>query len=412
MTPKLWGGIECSHVHLWDRTVDQLDLTGHGDRPGDLDLVAGLGLNVLRYPLLRDRIAPGLIADADWSWPDERLRLLGHHGIRPVVTLQHHGTRHLDTDLRDDRFASDLADYAGAVARRYPWLRDYTPVNEPLTTARFSCLYGHWFPHVQSQHSFLRAVVVQVKATILCMQRVREVNREARLIYTGELGWTQSTPALRYQADFENERRWLALDLLCGRVLPGHPFYDQLLAAGLSEADLGWLEENHCPPDVLGCDYYPTSERVLDERLQLYPQWSHGGNDFEAYADVHAALAEDFRPLGLEQTLLIAWERYGLKLAITEVHLNGPAHARVAWLEHALGVARNLGARGVPIEAVCAWALFGTQDWDSLLTEDNGFYEPGAFDVRGGQPVPTALADTIRRMTRDAAEAVPEAPPT
>ena len=40
-----------------------------------------------------------------------------------------------------------LAQHAENVARRYPWLEMFTPVNEPLTTARFSGLYGHWYPH-------------------------------------------------------------------------------------------------------------------------------------------------------------------------------------------------------------------------------------------------------------------------
>jgi dTDP-4-dehydrorhamnose reductase len=45
------------------------------------------------------------------------------------------------------------------VAARYPWLRDYTPVNEPLTTARFSGLYGVWYPHHRNTHSFVRAPI-------------------------------------------------------------------------------------------------------------------------------------------------------------------------------------------------------------------------------------------------------------
>ena len=43
------------------------------------------------------------------------------------------------------------------VAERYPWVRRYTPVNEPLTTARFSALYGLWYPHVRDDAAFLRA---------------------------------------------------------------------------------------------------------------------------------------------------------------------------------------------------------------------------------------------------------------
>ena len=60
--------------------------------------------------------------------------------------LVHHGSGPAGTDLLDEGFAEGLARFARAVAERFPWVEDWTPVNEPLTTARFSALYGHWYP--------------------------------------------------------------------------------------------------------------------------------------------------------------------------------------------------------------------------------------------------------------------------
>ncbi|WP_206667357.1 hypothetical protein, partial [Salmonella enterica] len=62
--------------------------------------------------------------------------------LRPIVGLVHHGSGPPHTHLLDPAFAAGLAAFAGEVARRFPWVEDYTPVNEPLTTARFSALYG------------------------------------------------------------------------------------------------------------------------------------------------------------------------------------------------------------------------------------------------------------------------------
>jgi dTDP-4-dehydrorhamnose reductase len=39
-------------------------------------------------------------------------------------------------------------------------------------------------------------------------------------------------------------------------------------------------------------------------------------------------------------------------------------------------------------------------DWASLLTEDRGLYEPGAFDARRTPPRPTAIAAAIRALAR------------
>src|SRR3712207_7094329 len=46
---------------------------------------------------------------------------------------------------------------------------------------------------------------------------------------TEDLGRTFATPKLQYQADYENLRRWLSLDLLTGRVDWSHPWYGKLL---------------------------------------------------------------------------------------------------------------------------------------------------------------------------------------
>ena len=52
-----------------------------------------------------------------------------------------------------------------AVAARYPWVRDWTPVNKPLTTARFSALYGYWYPHTKDERLFWTALSASIQST-------------------------------------------------------------------------------------------------------------------------------------------------------------------------------------------------------------------------------------------------------
>src|ERR1051325_7764075 len=117
---------------------------GDDARACDLDLFASLGIKAMRYPVLWERTAPEGLSRADWSWPDARLSRLRELNLRPVVGLVHHGGGPRDTSLVDTTFPENLAACARAVAERSPWVEDYTPVNEPLTTARFGGLYGHW----------------------------------------------------------------------------------------------------------------------------------------------------------------------------------------------------------------------------------------------------------------------------
>lgn len=396
---ELWAGVECTVNRVGDEYFDQLERNGHAKRLEDLDLFADLGVRAMRYPMLWERIAPKDLDHADWSWADERLGRLRELGIRPIVGLVHHGSGPRHTSLIDPAFPEGLAKFAQAFAERYPWVESYTPVNEPLTTARFSGLYGHWYPHGRDGLTFARALLTQCRAIALSMGAIREVNPAAQLVQTEDLAKTFSTPLLGYQADFENERRWLSFDLLCGRVNRDHPMWGHLRWLGVSEAELEVFLDEPCPPNVIGINHYLTSERFLDERVEHYPSSSHGGNGQHKYADVEAVRVCAEGLAGPRVLIREAWERYGLAIAVTEVHLGCTREEQLRWLYEVWDAAQELRGDGVDVRALTAWSLLGAYDWNSLLTRVDGYYEPGVFDLRSPRPRPTALA----RMLRDLA---------
>lgn len=393
-----WGGVECTVNRVGDLFFDQLERSGHAHRPDDVDRFASLGFRTLRFPALWERIAPHALEATDWAWVDERMARLRALGITPVVGLVHHGSGPRGTSLLDPGFATGLARYARAFAERFPWVEAYTPVNEPLTTARFSALYGHWYPHRRDAAAFVRALLTQCRAVTLAMGAVRAVNPAARLIQTEDLGRVWSTPALAYQADFENERCWLTWDLLTGRVDRTHALWPFLVGAGAGEAELDAFLGSPCPPDVVGVNHYVTSERFLDERLDFYPAHLHGGNGRDRYADVAAVRVLARGPAGIGALLGEAWARYGLPLALTEVHLGAAVEEQIRWLVEAWDEAHRARGAGADVRAVTVWALLGSFDWSSLLTREDNHYEPGCFDVREGTPRPTALAAVVRSL--------------
>lgn len=396
---ELWAGAECSVVRVRNRYVDQTELAGGAERAEeDIDRLAALGVRTVRLPVLWERTWPRERRRPDWSYPDRCLARLRELGIRPIVGLVHHGSGPPHTSLLEDSFASGLARFAGAVAERYPWVEDYTPVNEPLTTARFSALYGHWYPHARDSARFLRALLVQCRATRGAMRSIREVNPAARLVQTEDLGTTFSTPMLAYQARFENLRRFASLDLLCGRINAGHPLRRFLLKHGVSMQALGVFNEDPCPPDVIGVNHYVTSDRFLDEDMAKYPARVRGGNGIDAYADVEAVRVLGPCLPGHAALLETLWERYRRPLAITEAHIGCTSEEQVRWLVEAWKGARAAREAGADVRAVTAWSVFGAYDWDSLLTRRRGHYEPGLFDLRGGVVRPTALARVARDL--------------
>lgn len=394
--PELWAGLECTVNRVGDRFHDQCARSGHLGRDGDLERFAALGVTALRYPVLWEHVEPAQ-GVRDWSLPDARLPRLRALGVRPVVGLVHHGSGPRWTGLVDPVFPERLAAYARAAAERFPWVTEWTPVNEPLTTARFSGLYGHWYPHARDDRVFVRALLHQLRGTVLAMREIRAVNPRARLVLTEDMGRTTSTPRLAYEAAFQNARRWLSLDLLCGRVDEAHPLHGHLAGAGATAEELAFFREHAAPPDVVGLNYYVTSDRFVDERLELHPPWSHGGAA-EPFADVHAAIADPEGIAGHAWILRQAWERYGLPVALTEVHLGGPREEQLRWLAEAWAAACALRGEGVDVRALTVWSLLGTFDWDRLVTEERGHYEPGAFDLRAPAPRPTALASMTRAL--------------
>ena len=404
---EIWGGIECTVNRVGDQFLSQMALSGHLDRIEDLDRFAELGITAIRYPVLWELTAPDGPASADWSWPDARLARLRDLGIRPIVGLLHHGSGPMGTDLLDPAFPGKLAEYAGAVAERYPWVMDYTPVNEPLTTARFSALYGHWYPHRRDEASFFLAIATQCEGVAAAMRAIRRVTPAARLIQTEDMGEIFARPDLSGQAAYENERRWLSLDLLTGRVMPGHRMWDRLIAAGIDETRLRKLASDPCPPDVIGINHYLTSERLLDERLDRYPESSHGGNGRESYADIEAVRVCADGPGGWRWLLRATWERYGLPVAATEVHLGSTREEQLRWVTEVWTIARDLRADGADIRAVTVWSLLGAFGWNRLVTEAGGDYEPGVFDLRAAEPRPTAIAHLVSELAAGEAPSHP-----
>lgn len=405
---ELWAGPECTVNRVGDTYRDQLEESGFTQRLDDIDRLASLGIKRMRFPLLWERTAPHGPKQLDWRFADERLARLRELNVAPVAGLLHHGSGPGYTNLLDPDFPAKLAGYAQAVAERFPHIDAYTPVNEPLTTARFSGLYGFWYPHHSRDQSFVKALLNQVLGTVQAMRAIREVNASAQLVQTEDLGYTTSTPRLAYQAEFENLRRWLSFDLMCGKVGRTHRMWRYLVKHGASIAVLESLVDQPCAPDVMGINSYVTSERFLDDRLTRYPPELGGGNGRHRYADVETVRVRGHEIGGFLARLRETHERYHRPIALTEVHLSCTRDEQMRWLNEAWQSAQTARAEGVDVQAVTVWASFGAYDWDSLVTRKKGHYEPGTWDLRSGStPRETALAPLARQLAAGEAPSHP-----
>jgi dTDP-4-dehydrorhamnose reductase len=169
--------------------------------------------------------------------------------------------------------------------------------------------------------------------------------------------------------------------------------------AGISADELDFFLRHPMPPDIIGLNYYVTSERYIDEALEHYPHHTHGGNGIHHYADVEAVRVPLEAETGIKPLLREAWARYGLPMAVTEAHLHCHREHQCRWLRHICRAVSELkSAEDIDLRAVTAWAAFGSYGWDQLLRKPHGAYEPGIFDVRSGRPRPTAIAHMLRNI--------------
>ena len=398
---EIWGGIEGTINRVRDAFHDQSEYSGLYTREGDIDRIASLGIKMLRYPVLWEKHQPTIDTFIDWTFVEKSLTRLKELNVEPIAGLVHHGSGPMFVNFFDGSFEKGVENYARLVAEKFQWLEYYTPINEPLTTARFCGLYGHWYPHEANNLSFYKILLSELRATVMAMRAIREINPHAKLIQTEDLAKAYSTPLLKYQADLENHRRWISYDLLCGRVNKEHPFYNYLIkTVGLTEEELDYFQENYCLPEICGFNYYITSERYLDEDLSKYPKKFHGGNDTHTYADIHTVLVQLNEESGPSLLLREAYEHLQLPIAVTECHLRSTREEQMRWFNEMWETVNDLKKNGVDIRALTAWALFGLHGWNKLVTKPWGTYEPGVFNVRTGQPRSTALARLIKVLTK------------
>ena len=358
-------GIECSYPMTdrgrWRR--DEMAATRHYERwREDFELARELGVTHIRYgpPLHLIFIGPG---QYDWNWSDPVLAELKDFGPEPIVDLCHFGVPSWLANFQNPDLGAALAEYAGAFAQRYPWVRFYTPVNEIYVSARQSALDGRWNEQTRDEGAFVRAVVNLAVASIQMTGAIQAARSDAVFINSESSEFYQPCcpdDDIQQTAEFENERRFLPLDLIYSHgVSP--IMRDYLRKHGLSDDRYQWFMSNKPPRRaVLGLDYYEWNERLVsrDRRAR--------------------ALGELF---GWYVIATQYWERYRRTLMHTETNRADAGDAS-RWLWRQWHNVQLLRSTGVPIIGFTWYSLTDQIDWDRGIEEALGIVDPvGLFDL-------------------------------
>ncbi len=383
-----------------ERPIDEYELTEHYARwQEDLDLVQDAGADLLRWgvPWYRVNPAPGVF---DWTWVDQVIDRLTVLGIEPVVDLLHYGTPlWLAGEFASRDFPDRFATYAVAFAERYgDAVTSYTPVNEPMIHAQFAGEYAYWPPYRSGQQGLCTIAAAVSLAASRAQRGIRSVigdratfvHVDAGFRYVGAI----DAPEHRDRVRRMQHQRFLAEDLLTGRVVGDHPLLPDLLAAGVPEAHLAELAASPTLPDVMGVNYYPLhSTEVFEAGVR------HGGG----FADPRPT--RDDGVAGLIDVLNAYEDRYDVPVMLTETCVTASPERRIAWLDASVGALLAERAAGRRIVGTTWWPLFDMYEWTwrhSTAPREAHRLTMGLYDLAetpaGLARVENPLADRFRAL--------------
>ena len=355
--------------------VDEMEKTGHYKRwREDFELVRDFGIHFLRYgpPLYRTHLGP---KKYDWDFSDETFNALHQMSIVPIADLCHFGLPDWLGNAQNPDFPQAFAEYAGDFARRYPWVKYYTPVNEISIAALFSAMYGWWNECESSDDAFVTAMKHLCKANTLAMHAILNVQPDAIFIQSESSEYFHpEEPSCIPSANFYNQRRFISLDLTYGNSVDVL-IYEYLRDHGMSREEYHWFFDNHVKVRcVMGNDYYVTNEHLVHADGST----SSSGEIFGYYVITHQY-----------------FERYSLPVMHTETNIAEPN--AVQWLMKEWQNMHRLRQDGVPIIGFTWYSLQDQVDWDSALRQNNGTVNPlGLVDLnRNERAVGTAYRKLI-----------------
>ncbi len=363
-------GIECSNPTIDNGRIrrDLLEECGHYTRwRDDLRLTRDLGLKVLRYglPYHKTHLGPGRY---DFSFADEVMAEIKRLGITPILDLLHFGVPDWLGNFQNPELPIHFAAYAEEVAKRYPWVRFYTPVNEIYVTARASGKDGLWNEQLKTDRGFVTAMKHLVAASIMATQAISRHRPDCIIVQSESAEYFHEAKAIQSdKIKLANKQRFISLDLLYANA-PEADIYLYLADNGLTREEYDWFMRGEPPGyQVMGNDYYGRNEHIILPDDAMLP-------------------AEDV--MGWYRITHEYYARYKKPVMHTETNTFDPEAAK-SWLWKQWINVLSMRKDGVPVLGFTWYSLIDQIDWDIQLAQKRGTVNAcGLYDLdRNPRPV-------------------------
>jgi beta-glucosidase/6-phospho-beta-glucosidase/beta-galactosidase len=373
-------GIECSYptINHGKTRRDMLAECDHYNRyKEDLGLVKEMGLKVLRYglPYYNIQTGPGKY---DWEFADLAMEEIKRLGITPILDLMHFGVPDWLENFQNPDLVVHFADYCEQVAKRYPWVRYYTPVNEIYVTARSSGKDGVWNEQLKSDKGFVTALKHCVAASIMGTQQIAKHRPDCVIVQSESAEFTHELRAERTPAvQMENQLRFASLDLLYAHH-PDGDVVNYLYDNGMTRKEYDWFMAGEPPGyQIMGNDYYGRNEKIILPDGEVCTSMDVLG---------WASITHDY------------YQRYKKPVMHTETNVF-EADLASTWLWKQWVNVLRIRKEGVPVLGFTWYSLIDQLDWDTGLAEKNGNVNAcGLFDL---DRKPRAVAESYKMLLQE-----------
>jgi beta-glucosidase/6-phospho-beta-glucosidase/beta-galactosidase len=271
-----------------------------------------------------------------------------------------------------------FADYCEEVAKRYPWVRYYTPVNEIYVTARSSGKDGVWNEQLKSDKGFVTALKHCTAASIMGTQQIAKHRPDCVIVQSESAEFIHELRAERTPAvQLENKLRFASLDLLYAHQPDGEVvnyFYDN----GMTRQEYDWFMAGEPPGyQVMGNDYYGRNEKIILPNGEVCTSIDVLG---------WASITHDY------------YQRYKKPVMHTETNVF-EAELASTWLWKQWVNVLRLRKEGVPVLGFTWYSLIDQLDWETGLAEKKGTVNAcGLFDL---DRKPRAVAESYKMLLQE-----------
>ncbi|WP_164611185.1 hypothetical protein [Pseudotabrizicola algicola] len=390
--PRLFYLSGFEGTQMFGHGIDVLDTSQHTGRyAADLLQLVTDGITEFRCCIPWHKIER-VRGSYDWSWTDRYLDQVRRLGLRPIVDPLHHTSfpHWLENGFANPDFPHRYVAFLTSFARRYPWVSDYTIINEPVATSILCGFTGDWYPHWTGRGGVAQMILGMVRAIHAASIALENLVPALRIVHVDTCERHHALDeAAKDHTEFSNHLRFAVLDLLLGRVAADHPLFELFSRNGLREDELALYRALPSRIDVLGLDYYAHSEMG----------WTRKGP------------SEAFRPFGFRKLAKEYAARYPFNLMLSETNVRGRIEDRLTWLRYMVSECEQLTlelmAQGRQFEGFCWYPHIDSTDWCSLCREPNGRIDPqGIYHLTGQfDRMPSELSETYVQLAAGKIEA-------